>query len=105
MRQAEGQASPEPKSPGSPSPPPRRRGWRRWLVFWMLQLLVLLGAGASGWFWPTDAWCGWGLAFVPAVTIAQLEERTDNPELARPRWVAWAISYGVLLGGAGPVGA
>jgi len=67
--------------------------------------MVLLGVGVSGWFWPTDAWRGLWVAFLPAVITAQAEDRGNIPERARPRWIAWAIGYGLLLGVAGPVGA
>src|SRR6266511_3033887 len=68
MRQAEGQAEPDPVSPGPPSAPRRRWGRRRWLVL-MLQLLPPLVARVFGWFSPSDAWsrgrsamgCCWAL--------------------------------------------
>lgn len=101
MRQGGGQATPDPPAPGSRSVPQRRRV--RW--WWLVLLVTPLGLGVWGWLRPAEAWYGVGLAFLPAVLTAQAEDRSDNPELARPRWIAWAIGYGLLLGGAAPVGA
>jgi hypothetical protein len=71
----------------------------------MLLLLAPLVAGVFGWFWPSGAWCGVGVAFLPAMQLSMAFDRGDISEGALRRLVLWAIGYGVLLGVAGPVGA
>jgi hypothetical protein len=69
----------------------------------MLAPLPPLAAGVFGWFQPTCAWVGLGLAFGPIVTVAMDYDGVISivPKEPRPRWTAWAIGYigyGVLCG-------
>jgi hypothetical protein len=106
MRQAEGQAEPDPPTAGFP-PPPRRRGWRRWWLVLLLVPLPPLTAGVFGWFAPSESW--WGVWVLPAGTAMHIAQRWEDGKIPerhrRPRWVALEIGYAALCGIVGPVGA